>query len=135
MWAANLLSTDSHTQSWQVLQRMCFNGPLGILKLPSKHLSLNLPHRNSFNCIYSQSHPLSQSASPYPWGYHLCCRSLLSTEGYNDTVWKMDLVQKIKSILSSSAEGVVSLQVSPLNLSTKFIQFSYFQLRRANLFS
>lgn len=92
-------------------------------------------HTETHLTAFIHSHPLSQSASPYPWGYHLCCRSLLSTEGYNDTVWKMDLVQKIKSILSSSAEGVVSLQVSPLNLSTKFTQFSYFQLRRANLFS
>lgn len=108
-----------------ITEILYFNGPLGNLKLSSNHPSLNLPHRNRVNCFYSQNHPLSQSASPCPWGYHLCCRSLLSTAGCNDTVWKVDLAQKIWSIPSSRAEGVPLCcpcrshhWVSPLSLSS-----------------
>lgn len=135
MWAANLLSTDSHTQNWQVLQRML-----------SQKSCISMAH------LATSSYP----GSIPPWTSHTEPElTALFTESPTTTV-SFPLSLGVSSLLQEppqhrrmqwpclqggscpkaqvhpqqqrrGAAPVVSLQVSPLSLSTKFVQLRYFK--------
>lgn len=131
-WAANLLSTDSHTPSWQVLHRMLSQKsyismvPLATSSYPQRippwtsHTETHLTaffHRITY---YHNQLPLLTGVSSL----------LQEPPHYKRTQWHAlegGSCPQVRSVLSSSAEGVPCNVPAGLTseLSTKLVQFSY----------